>query len=41
MILGFFEYLYSTEVREASLIVFHKYCNYLFINELDECLCIV
>jgi len=23
------------------LIVFHKYCNYLFINELDECLCIV
>jgi len=28
-------------VREASLIVFHKYCNYLFINELDKCLCIV
>jgi len=28
-------------VREASLIIFHKYYNYLFINELDECLCIV
>jgi len=41
-----FEYLYPIEVSEASLIIFHKYFNYLLINELDEfkwneCLCIV
>jgi len=34
---NFFKYLYSIKVREASLIVFNIYCNYLFIEyELDE-----
>jgi len=34
---NFFEYLYSIEIRKASLNIFNRYCNYLFIKyELDE-----
>jgi len=32
-----FEYLCSKEIREANLIIYNRYCNYLFIKyELDE-----